>query len=990
MNFLSECINFEITFNNRLCSFVLLYRSPSQSNDQYQEFLSNFELNLEDISNKNPFLTTVLGDFNAKSKKWYSSGDTSPEGTDLDFLTRQYGLQQIIKEPTYLSNNSASCIDLIFTSQPNLIMESGTYPSLHPNCHHQIIYANFNLKVHYPPPYEREVWHYQDANTDLIKEAVNRVDWDTLLALNDVDSQVSKFSDVILNIMSNYIPHEKIVCDDKDPPWVNKRVKAFLKENRQIYNSYKVSKNNFVLQQMFKASQETLRREIENSKLKYFQNLSDKLSSESPNSKSYWTLLKSFLSNTKIPCIPPLFHLNRYIVDFKEKCDLFNCFFSDQCSLIDTNSIIPSDNLKLTNNVLSNIEINAEEILNIIRTLNPNKAHGPDGISIRMIKICDESICKPLVIIFKKCLLSGKFPSDWKKANVVPIYKKGNKQTLKNYRPVSLLCVCGKIFERILYNNLYGFLTTNNLLSAKQSGFKSGDSCINQLLSITHNIYKSLDQGYEVRGVFLDISKAFDRVWHEGLLYKLKRNGIDGNLINLFKDFLYFRKQRVVLNGQFSDWKPIQAGVPQGSILGPLFFLIYVNDISDGLQSEVKLFADDTSLFSTIYDSDECARLLNSDLLLIQKWANQWKMSFNPDPSKQAQEVIFSHKVNKPAHPELTFNENTINSISHQKHLGIALDQKLNFQEHIDLVLSKISRPLGLLRNLNSVLSRSALMTIYKSFIRPHLDYGDVIFDQAFNDSFHSNMESIQYKACLAITGAIQGSSKEKLYNELGLESLQSRRWMRKLCLFYKIFRNQTPTYLTDLVPTSNRSYSLRNSQNVPLMRVNHQFFKNSFFPSIIMEWNNLDLEIRNSDNLQHFRKKILKFIKPSAETIFGIHNPLGIKLLSRLRMGLSHLREHKFKHGFLDSIDPICACSQDIESTAHYFLHCGLFNFARTTLFNSIRNINPDILNRSDSEITRLLLYGDPNFSLDINKRLLEFSIKFLIDSKRFNCSLF
>ena len=226
-----------------------------------------------------------------------------------------------------------------------------------------------------------------------------------------------------------------------------------------------------------------------------------------------------------------------------------------------------------------------------------------------------------------------------------------------------MLCVCGKIFERILYNNLYGFLTTNNLLSAKQSGFKSGDSCINQLLSITHNIYKSLDQGYEVRGVFLDISKAFDRVWHEGLIYKLKRNGIDGNLINLFKDFLYFRKQRVVLNGQFSDWKPIQAGVPQGSILGPLFFLIYVNDISDRLQSEVKLFADDTSLFSTIYDSDECARLLNSDLLLIQKWANQWKMSFNPDPSKQAQEVIFSHKVNKPAHPELTFNENTINLI---------------------------------------------------------------------------------------------------------------------------------------------------------------------------------------------------------------------------------------------------------------------------------------------------------------------------------------
>ena len=854
---MSECINFEIIIEDKLYSYVVLYRSPSQTNDQYQEFLSNFELNLEDISNKSPFLITILGDFNAKSKSWYSSGITSPEGTELDFLTRQYGLQQIIKELTYLLNNSISSIDLIFTSQPNLINESGTYPSLHPNCHHQIIFANFNLKIHYPPLYERDIWHYHDANVDLIKQAVNIVDWETLLDLNDVDLQVSKFSDVILNIMSNYIPHEKIVCDDKDPPWVNKHIKLLLNENKQIYKSYKASRNNYVLQQMFKTSQETLRTEIEKSKQKYFQKLSEKLSSESPNSKSYWTLLKSFLTCSKIPCIPPLFHLNRYVTDFKEKCNLFNCFFSNQCSLIDTTSVIPSDCLKLTDKVLSNIDVNSSEILDVIRSLNPNKAHGPDGISIRMLKICDETICKPLSIIFKNSIFSGKFPSEWKKANVVPIYKKGNKQILKNYRPVSLLCVCGKIFERILYNKLYGFLTSNNLLSDKQSGFKSGDSCINQLLAITHGIYRSLDQGFEVRGVFLDISKAFDRVWHEGLVYKLKRNGIDGNLINLFKDFLYLRKQRVVLNGQFSNWKPIEAGVPQGSILGPLFFLIYVNDISDNLQSEVKIFADDTSLFSTVHDSNNCARLLNSDLLLIQNWALQWKMSFNPDPSKQAQEVIFSRKINKPIHPQLFFNENIINSIPHQKHLGIILDQKLNFQEHINSILSKVNRSIGLLRKLNSVLSRSSLMTIYKSFIRPHLDYGDIIFDQAFNDSFHSKMESIQYKACLAITGAIQGSSKEKLYNELGLESLQSRRWMHKLCHFYKIVRNQAPSYLTDIVPSQNRSYTLRNSHNVPLMVTNHQFFKNSFFPSTIIEWNNLDLDIRNSENLYILKKNI-------------------------------------------------------------------------------------------------------------------------------------
>ena len=166
---------------------------------------------------------------------------------------------------------------------------------------------------------------------------------------------------------------------------------------------------------------------------------------------------------------------------------------------------------------------------------------------------------------------------------------------------MSLLSVCGKIFERLLYDSLFEFLNGNNLISPYQSGFKPGDSCINQLLSITHEIYSSFDNDLEVRGVFLDISKAFDKVWHAGLIYKLRRNGIPGVLIKILSDFLNSRYQRVVLNGQTSNWSKIKAGVPQGSILGPLLFLVYINDLSVGLISNPKLFADDTSLFSVIH-----------------------------------------------------------------------------------------------------------------------------------------------------------------------------------------------------------------------------------------------------------------------------------------------------------------------------------------------------------------------------------------------------
>ena len=209
------------------------------------------------------------------------------------------------------------------------------------------------------------------------------------------------------------------------------------------------------------------------------------------------------------------------------------------------------------------------------------------------------------------------------------------------------------------------FFTKNELISHNQWGFKPGDWCISHLLYITHDIYKSLDDGLETRAVFLDIWKAFDKVWHKGFLFKLKQNGISGNLLNVIADFLYQKEQRVALNGH-SSWTNVEAGVPQGSIHGPLFFLIYINDLSDGLTSNTKLFVDDTSLFSIAQNIKSTANDLNSDLMKISDWAFQWKIKFDPDPKKQPQKVIFSRKINKVDHPLLYFNENFTNIINSQ------------------------------------------------------------------------------------------------------------------------------------------------------------------------------------------------------------------------------------------------------------------------------------------------------------------------------------
>ena len=425
--------------------------------------------------------------------------------------------------------------------------------------------------------------------------------------------------------------------------------------------------------------------------------------------------------------------------------ELFNSFFSNQRSLLSNCSKRPTNTRYVTDKKLRTINLTADNIEHIIVIINSNKAHGRDYISIRMLKMCDDTVCKPLEIIIKQALTTGVFPAEWKKDNIGPCYKKGNKQTLKDYRPVSLLPICRKMFERLIFNEMFSFFLANNLLPPNQSGFKSGDSCINQLLSITHKIYSSFDDGFEVKSVFLDISKPFDKVWHAGIIFKLKQNGISDDLLNILSDFLRNTKQRVTLNGQSSSWTNVNAGVPQGSILGPLLFLIYINDLPDGLSSNAKLFADDTSLFSVVHDINTSTIELNSDLKKINDWAFQWKMTFNPDRSKQAQEIIFSRKLKKATHPPLLFNNNNVSQVNFQTHLGVILDVKLTFEEHLKNVFNKTNKTIGLLKKLSNLLPKQALVTIYKAFVRPHLDYGDVLYDQAFDNSFQTEMESIEY-----------------------------------------------------------------------------------------------------------------------------------------------------------------------------------------------------------------------------------------------------
>ena len=363
----------------KLCNFVALYRSPSQSQDEFETFAKNLELNLNTISANNLFLTVVTGVFNAKSNFWYKNDKTTYEGSKIDGIASQFGLHQLINEPTHLTRSTSSCINSIFTSQPNLVMESGVYSSLHENYHHQISCAKFNLKIYYPPPYEQEVWHYQRANVENIRKAISEFPWERRFANSD----------------------ETIICNDRNPPWINDNIKKLINDKNRACAPYRLNENNSSTCQHFQFLQSRLNSLIEKSKLKYYARLSKKLLDPATSPKSYWSILKIFLNNKEIPCIPPLLHENKFIIDFRRKAEIFNTFFAKQCSLINTCSDLPTTLTKKTHESLSTIRFRSDDTLKIIKNFDPNKAHGHDMISIRTVKLYDASLCKPLELIFK-------------------------------------------------------------------------------------------------------------------------------------------------------------------------------------------------------------------------------------------------------------------------------------------------------------------------------------------------------------------------------------------------------------------------------------------------------------------------------------------------------------------------------------------------------------------------------------------------------------
>ena len=567
---------------------------------------------------------------------------------------------------------------------------------------------------------------------------------------------------------------------------------------------------------------------------------------------------------------------NGIIVDDAKKADAFNNFFAKASDLDDTYHQLPDTNVEILNQ-LNHIVISETDVMDQLKILNVNKAYGPDQLPPRLLKEAKEYIYKPLTKLFNKSLQTQTFPLIWKRANVLPVYKKGAANILGNYRPISLLSINSKIFEKIVFKYVYNHFKDNFLISIWQSGFRPSMSTVTQLTELYHQFCKAVSDGKEIRVVFLDISKAFDRVWHKGLLFKLKQFGITGSLLDWFSNYLKDRCQRVVIHGQSSDWRDIKAGVPQGSNLGPLLFLVFINDIVHVIRHcQIRLFADNTCLYITVDNRLDAAEMINDDITNIQSWADQWLVSFSATKTKS---LLISNKGDPSDHPNLLLQGEVIEAVPQHKHLGIVLSQSLRWNAHINDVVSRCSKKVNLLKSFKYDLDRKSLETIYMSFIHPTMEYGDVLYAGTY-DSDLCKLDRIQVNAMRVVTGATERSNIALLYEDLCWPHLASRRKEHCLTLMYKMVNGLVPDYLSDLLPHRqgfDRGHILRSDKNgllqVPFTRT--ETFRRSMIPYTIRLWNELNLSIRDSPNLELF-KNAIKGPKVELNKLFYFGDPLS------------------------------------------------------------------------------------------------------------------
>ena len=651
-----------------------------------------------------------------------------------------------------------------------------------------------------------------------------------------------EFQTTLQTAIDKYVP-SKTISKRNATPWINRKVKRLHKRKQRAYNQYRLHHTEAAYKR-FQTQRHNAFRETRKS----YRNYVSTICSDSP--KKFWSYIKSLKVDTI--GIPTLEKSGIIESDSKRKAEILNEQFRSVFTKENENlppmqsSIYP---------VMPDIRISVDGVRKLLLGLDPSKAPGPDGISSRILKITGEVIAPALTIIFQKSLDTGEIPSSWLRANITPLFKKGERTNPANYRPVSLTCITSKILEHILHSRIMAHYDTLSILTDKQHGFRSKRSCESQLILTINDLAQCLNNKSQIDMAIMDFSKAFDSVPHKRLLLKLCNYGIQNKTLSWISNFLRHRTQRVVVSGEHSAWTDVVSGVPQGTVLGPLLFLTYINDLPDNLKSSVRLFADDCVLYKEIKDCKDSEELQN-DLDTLVKWERDWQLSFNPS---KCHIMRLSH-AKSVKHYNYKLGEAILSEVTGHPYLGIHISNDLTWNAHVNHIVSKANRTLGFVkRNLYSC-PRHIKESAYKTLVRPLLEYSSAAWDP-HTHILIDRIEMVQRRAarfvCNDYTSRTEGCVTNML-NQLKWPSLEIRRKAHRLTVMQQARLGYLSLPIEDLLQPVQRHSRHAHAFSYKLPSTSKNCFKYSFIPHTIVNWNALPQHLIEIENIDRFKESLL------------------------------------------------------------------------------------------------------------------------------------
>lgn len=820
-------------------NLTIAYRPPKQREENDTLMYSEISKNIH----KNG--TVIVGDFNLPKINWNSLTSPNIVGERfLDFMHDSY-LTQLVDKPTRNEN----ILDLILTNENDLVNDVTVDCNLGTSDHHSLSFV-INRDNKMVETNNKLFPNFKLANFDLLRKTLKQIDWAEIWQTDSshpnapIHETWNHFSIRLKQlIQTSGIPFApKRTNINKTPSWITTEIKQISNRKNKLYKKFQITKNDldyhhFILEKRnFKSKLRRNRRNYE----KYTAKLAKK------NPKIFHRYC-NFSQRVKQNIGPLVDKDGKQLIDNKEIVVELNNFFASvfikENNDISYKECLPSDKPNFTE-----IFINKEITLKYLSKLNIYKSPGPDEMYPRIIKEIKNEIADPLSSFFQKSVDKGTVPFDWKLADVTPIYKKkGKKSNASNYRPISLTSIIGKILETIIRDQIVQFLEINSLIKNSQHGFRNRRSCLTNLLEFFKDVFEHVDAGHPYDVIYFDFKKAFDKVPHRRLLYKLEFLGIRGKALDWIKNWLTDRKQRVVLNGIASDWQPVTSGIPQGSVLGPILFIVYINDLDENIHSNISKFADDTKLGGMVH-SQKQIESIQKDINALSKWSEKWLMEFNEDKCS----VIHFGKKN-PKH-NYTLRKTSIKSVEKQRDLGVIISHDLKSKSQVIEAAKKANRMLGMINRSIKYKCKDNIIPLYNSLVRPHLEYCVQFWSPLYNYD-RQKLEKIQKRATKMIPEVRHMEYEDRL-KHLNLFSLDKRRERGDLIQTFKIIKkldNVDPSFYfsKNVLNTRNNGYKLAKADFKS--SIGGHFFTNRVFD----KWNSLPPRAVECDKLELFKKRI-------------------------------------------------------------------------------------------------------------------------------------